>query len=233
MRLDQLSVFIPCYNEAENIEDTVEKAVEVLKRLRLEWEIIIINDGSTDNTLEVSKTLTQKNPRVRIINQKNGGYGMAIRAGFRNARFDTIAYIDGDGQYDFSDIVKFIEKMKNENVELVTGYTIKRKDPFVRIIISKIYALIVRVFFGLRFKNINCGFKMIRRSVLEKINPLESTVGGIISAEIVIKAKKNGFRIAQVGVCHYQRKYGKQTGASAKVVIHSYIDLLKLRWKLR
>lgn len=226
-----LSVFFPAYNEEGNIALTVEKAAEVLKKLNIEWEILVINDGSKDQTQEIAEKVASRLDNVSVINQPNGGYGMALRGGFHNAKYDWIAYTDGDGQFDLSEIDKFI-KLSGE-ADYVIGYRIKRSDPFYRLIFAKTWALSVYLLFGIWVKDIDCGFKMISRKVLDGITALESTRGAMINAELLIKAKNSGFRVAQVGVNHYPRRAGVPTGANIKVIIRSYLDLFNLWLKLR
>lgn len=232
MSVKSLSVFFPCINEEGNIENTVNKAEEVLKKLKLKYEIIIVDDGSTDSTGQIADLLAEKNSNIRVIHHsKNLGYGEALKSGFYNARYDTIVYTDGDGQFDFSEVTKFLEKISDHDV--VIGYRIKRKDPFFRILFKKGWALSLWAFFGLTLKDVDCGFKMVRKEVLQKIPHLESTRGAMINAELAIKPKKMGFKIAQVGVTHYPRLMGTPTGANIRVIIKSYLDLLKLWWKLK
>jgi len=227
MAVKQLSVFFPAYNEEGNIATTTEKALSVLKKLNLnDYEVIIVNDGSRDKTSEVAHDLAQKNKFVKVIDQENGGYGMALRAGFKHAQYDWIVYTDSDGQFDFSEITKFLEKA--ETNDYIIGYRIKRNDPFYRLIFAKIWALSVFFLFLIWVRDIDGGFKMIHRKVLDKIPPLKSTKGAMINAELLIKTKKYGFRIAQVGVNHYARVAGSPTGASLKVIIRSYLELFKL-----
>lgn len=227
MAVKQLSVFFPAYNEEGNIATTTEKALSVLKTLELsDYEVIIVNDGSKDRTSEVAHELAQKNKFVKVVDQENGGYGMALRAGFKNAQYDWIVYTDSDGQFDFSEITKFLERA--ETNDYIIGYRIKRNDPFYRLIFAKIWALSVFFLFLIWVRDIDGGFKMINRKVLEKIPPLKSTKGAMINAELLIKTKKYGFKIAQVGVNHYARMAGSPTGASLKVIIRSYLELFKL-----
>lgn len=232
MSIKNLSVFFPIYNEEGNVEITVKKATEVLKNLDLNYEIIIVNDGSNDKTGEIAEDLAKKDPHIRIIHhQKNSGYGEALKSGFYNAKYETICYTDGDGQFDFNEVSKFLEKI--EDHDLVLGYRIKRQDPLFRILFKKGWKLSLLTFFGLKFKDVDCGFKMIRKEVLEKIPHLESSRGAMINAELAIKTKKSGFKIAQVGVNHYPRLSGKPTGASINVILKSYTDLIRLWWKLK
>ncbi|MDO8637958.1 MAG: glycosyltransferase family 2 protein [Candidatus Daviesbacteria bacterium] len=228
--IDSLSVFFPAYNEEKNIALTVEKAEKVLENLKIKkWEILIIDDGSTDKTGEVSDQLAKKIKNVRVIHKSNGGYGTALRAGFSNAKYDWIVYTDADGQFDFSEITKFLEKSKE--VDIIYGYRIKRSDPILRTVTAKGWAISVWILFGLWMRDVDCGFKMVNKKVLEKIPTLQSTRGGMINAELAIKAQKYGFKIIQVGVNHYPRLYGKPTGVRLNVILQSYLDLLKLRLK--
>jgi glycosyltransferase involved in cell wall biosynthesis len=231
-KLKELSVFFPVVNEEENIETIVKKAIKVLEGLGLQYEIIVVNDGSTDKTEEVAKELSKENSRIRVItHQTNGGYGEALKTGFYNAKYDTIVYTDGDGQFDFSEVTRLIDKL--DEGDLVIGYRIKRADRLIRRVFAKGWRLSVWIMFGLRLKDVDCGFKMVKKTVLDKIPKLQSTRGGMINAELAIKAKKFGFRVVQVGVNHYPRTKGKPTGANIRVIIQSYIDLLKLWWNLR
>ncbi|MDO8573410.1 MAG: glycosyltransferase [Candidatus Daviesbacteria bacterium] len=230
--INNLSVFFPCINEEGNIENTVSKAEKVLKRLKVNYEIIIIDDGSTDSTGRIADKLVRENPNIRVIHHpKNLGYGEALKSGFYNAKYDTIVYTDGDGQFDFSEIYKFLEKIKDN--DLVIGYRIKRQDSLVRRFFGKGWRLTLLALFGLTLKDVDCGFKMVRKSVLEKVPHLESQRGAMINAELAIKAKKYGFKVGQVGVNHYPRLSGRPTGANIKVIIKSYVDLMRLWWELK
>lgn len=227
-----LSVFFPVFNEEGNIEATVRKAVSVLENLGSEYEIIVVNDGSLDKTAQIVEKLIKANKKIRLINHpKNLGYGEALKSGFYNAKYDTIVYTDGDGQFDFGELDKFLEKI--EDYDLVIGYRIKRQDPLFRILFKKGWTLSLLLSFGLTLKDVDCGFKMIRREVLEKIPHLESQRGAMINAELAISTKKYGFKVGQVGVNHYPRLTGVPTGANLRVIFRSYIDLLKLWWKLK
>lgn len=230
--MKNLSVFFPLYNEEGNVKASVEKAILVLENLKQDYEIILVNDGSSDNTGKICDEIAEKNPKVKVIHhQKNLGYGEALKSGFYNAKYEIIVYTDGDGQFDFGEVDKFLEKI--EDNDLVIGYRIKRQDPFFRILFKRGWRLSLLTFFGLTLKDVDCGFKMVRKEVLEKISHLESQRGAMINAELAIKAKKAGFKIAEVGVNHYPRLKGVPTGANLGVITRSYFDLLKLWWKLK
>lgn len=232
MKINELSVFFPVYNEEKNIPVTVEKAVKVLKTLGLKkYEIILVDDGSKDKSPEVVDDLAKKYDFIKAVHQPNGGYGCALRTGFANAQYEWIVYTDADGQFDFSEVTKFLEKA--EEADLIYAYKIKRSDPPFRTLAAAGWALSLFLILGLRVKDVDTGFKMVNRKVLEKIPFLESTRGGMINAELVIKARRAGFKFTQVSVSHYPRLYGKPSGVKPAVIIQSYIDLLKLWWKTR
>ncbi len=229
MDAKSLSVFFPSYNEEGNIASTVEKAIKVLDGLKKPWEIIIVDDGSKDKTPQVADQLAKKYSKVKVLHKPNGGYGSALQAGFKSAKNDLVFYTDADGQFDFSEVRKFLELA--DKYDVIIGYRIERKDPFYRLIFAKIWAVSVFLMFGLWVKDIDCGFKMVKKRVIDSIAPFESTRGAMINAELIIKAKRKGFKIGQVGVYHYPRKAGKPTGASIPVIIKSYLDLVRLRLK--
>lgn len=233
-KLSELSVFFPCYNEEKNIKNTVEKAVSVLKNIADKWEIIIINDGSKDKTGEVALELQKKYPEnIKIITHTpNLGYGAAFKSGFYNAKYKWIAFTDSDGQFDFSEIVNFIDKQKKTNADLVIGYYLRRRVSKTVILTSKIWEIIVFFLFGLKVKDIDCGFKMVSKKVIDTIPKLESERGAFISSEFLIKAKKAGFKIVEIGVHHYPRVEGKATGRQLRVIIKSFADLFKLWFKI-
>lgn len=224
-----LSVFFPAYNEEKNIGPTVKKAVSVLEGLKLNsFEIIIVDDGSKDKTGEISDELAAESPCIRVIHQRNGGYGMALRTGFYSSKLDWIFYTDSDDQFDFSEITKVINKAEEEGLDLVVGYRIDRQDPILRRINGWGWTTLTNLLFGLRIKDVDCAFKLVNKNVIETISPLESTRGGMISPELLEKAKKAKFKIGQVGVKHFARKYGNPTGAKLSVIIKSFLDLFKL-----
>jgi glycosyltransferase involved in cell wall biosynthesis len=229
-KVSELSVFFPAVNEEKNIKETVEKAVAVLPTIVDKWKVIVVDDGSTDKTSQIVKDLIKNNPRIRMITHTpNRGYGAALKSGFYNAKYSWIAYTDADGQFDFAELNKFVEKQKETNADLVIGYYLKRQVPYYRIIGSKVWELAVLLLFGLKVRDIDCGFKLIRKEVIDKIPRLQAERGPFITSELLIKAKKAGFKITEVGVSHYPRKAGKSTGADLKVVIGGLKDLVKLR----
>jgi len=228
-KIKEISVFFPAFNEEANIANTVIKAKNVLENIATKWEIIIVNDGSSDNTLKVARELVKEDKRVRVINHKiNKGYGEALKSGFYNAKYEWIAMTDGDGQFDFAEITKLFKKTKDSQV--VVGYRIDRKDPAVRLLFGWGWTMLANLLLGIRVKDVDCSFKLVNRKVIKKIPRLQSTRGAMISPELLARAKKAGFSIDQVGVHHFPRTEGHQTGADINVIIKSFVDLLKL-WK--
>jgi len=232
--ISSLSVFFPAYNEEDNIKITVAKAKEVLNDIAERWEIIVVNDGSSDDTAKVVETISSKEPNIRLIShEKNRGYGASLKSGLYSAKYPWIAFTDSDGQFDFSEITNFIQKQRQTSADIVIGYYKKRKVSLFTILTSKLWELLVSILFGLKVKDIDCGFKLISKKVIEALPKLESERGAFISSEILIKAKKKGFNIVELGVNHYPRKAGKPTGRDIKVIIKSFADLYNLWKKLR
>lgn len=226
-----ISIFFPAYNEEANIKNTVEKAVAIIEPLVKNYEVIIINDGSRDKTGEIAKGLSDKDPNIHVIHhERNRGYGAALKTGFYNSRFHWIAFAGADGQFDFLEITKFLEK--TNDYDLIIGWRGKRADPFIRKINAKLFALELRFLFGLKVKDVDCGFKLIKKKVIDKIEHLESE-GAMIDAELLIKAKRAGFKITEVPVKHLSRKAGRQTGANLKVIWRgAVIEPLRLLRKI-
>ncbi len=228
LMINELSVFFPAYNEEGNIKKTVEDAKRVLLKVAKKWEIIIVNDGSKDKTLQISEGLSEKDLRIKVVNQPNKGFGGAFRTGLYDCQYGWIAYTDSDGQFDFSEITNFIEEQKITKADLVIGYYKKRQVSKFKIYTSKLWEVAVFILFGLHVTDIDCGFKLISKKVIDKIPPLESERGAFISSEFLIKAKKAGFKIVEIPVTHYPRIKGSGTGRNINVIIKSFVDLGKL-----
>jgi glycosyltransferase involved in cell wall biosynthesis len=227
-----LTFFFPAYNEEANIERTVAVALEAIGPLVDSLEVLAIDDGSTDRTPELADALAAADPRVRVVHQANRGYGGALKAGFANARGELIAFSDGDLQFDLAELKRLLDRMADGSrpVDAVIGWRIKRRDPFHRLVIAKTYNLIVSVLFGLRVRDIDCAMKLFRRQVFEGIR-LDAE-GPFLSAELLIKLNARGVRMDQVGVTHYPRTAGQNTGASFRKILRTFGDIFRLRWKL-
>ena len=233
-QIEELSVFFPCYNEEKNIKNTVSKAITVLNKVAKKWEIILINDGSKDNTGKILDQIKSANPNhIKIITHNpNRGYGAALKSGLYNSQYQWIAFTDSDGQFDFGEITKFIDKQKETKSDIVIGYYLSRQVSKATIFTSKIWEIIVFVLFGLKVTDIDCGFKLLNKKVVEKIPKLEAERGAFISSEFLIKSKKAGFKITELGVHHYPRVEGQATGRNLKVIIKSFTDLFSLWYKI-
>jgi glycosyltransferase involved in cell wall biosynthesis len=227
-KVSELSVFFPFWNEQDNIETVIKKAISVLQKVVDKWEIIMVDDGSSDKTLEIAKNLAKQDLRLSVVShEKNRGYGAALKTGFAKAKYDLIVFNDGDGQFDLSEVTKFLERIGNADV--VIGYRKKRLDnPFRHILMNmlKVWDL---VFFGFHFKDIDCGFKLFKKEALNKILPFKSE-GAIITTEILARAKKAHLKITQVEVSHYPRIYGNQSGGNLRVILRAVKESLLL-WK--
>jgi len=231
-QIEEISVFFPAFNEERNIKTTVEKAREVLEKIANTWEIIVINDGSKDNTENAVNELSRSDSRIKIVNhKKNLGYGEALKSGFYSSKYQWIATIDADGQFDFSEITKLYEK--TDKAQVIVGYRLDRKDHFLRKFFGWGWTFLANVLLGIKVHDVDCAFKLVSRKVIEKIPHLESTRGGTISPELLAKAKKSGFVVSDVGVHHFPRKEGHQTGADLTVIVKSFVDLIKLWNKLK
>ena len=227
-------MFLPAYNEEANLERTVKNVVANLQKNVSEWEIVIVDDGSRDDTGKIADKLVKENSKISVIHHyPNRGYGAAFKSGLYGCKYPWISFIDSDGQFDFKEISRFIATQEKTQADMVIGYYLGRKVPFTRKLNSKAWQFIVFLLFGLNVRDIDCGFKLISKKVVDKIPKLESERGAFISSEFLIKAKKAGFKIVEIGVQHYPRKFGEATGAKLNVIVQSFIDLFRLRLKIK
>lgn len=230
----RLTFFFPAYNEEENVAETVRRALEEVGPLvDGSIEVLVVDDGSTDRTAEIADALAAADPRVRVHHQENRGYGGALRAGFANASGELVGFSDGDLQFDLREMARLLDRLGDPTkppVDVVIGYRIKRRDPPHRIFIAKTYNAIASIVFGLRVRDIDCAMKLFRREVFDGL-PL-GTDSPFLSAELLIKLKARGERIAQVGVTHYPRAAGTNTGASFRKILRTFRDIARLRWAL-
>ena len=229
-----LTFFFPAFNEEENVAETVRRALDEIGPLvDGSIEVLIVDDGSTDRTPELADALAAGDPRVRVHHQENRGYGGALRAGFEHARGRVIGFSDGDLQFDLREMSRLLSRLDDPGkkpVDAVIGYRIKRRDPPHRIFIAKTYNTIVSALFGLRVRDIDCAMKLFRREVFDGL-PL-ATDSPFLSAELLIKLRARGERIAQVGVNHYPRAAGTNTGASFRKILRTFRDIGVLRLAL-
>jgi glycosyltransferase involved in cell wall biosynthesis len=226
----RISLVLPAHNEEPNIRTVVNEAKEVLPSAFTDYEVIVVNDGSKDRTLEIAEAMAGEDSHVRVVNHPvNRGYGAALTSGFNAATGDYIMFMDSDRQFDINDIHNLTPFV--EEYDIVAGYRIKRNDPAHRLLNAWIFGMAVRVMFAINIKDIDCAFKVFHADVLRGIN-LESP-GALINTEILAKAKVQGRTITQVGVNHYPRLEGEQSGASLKVVVRAFREIIRLWWRMR
>lgn len=199
-----------------------------LRHLTDDYEIIVVNDGSPDHSQEILEDLCTRYPRLRVVRHpKNRGYGGALRSGFAHATKDLVFYTDGDAQYDPREL-KLLAQHLSDSVDMVQGYKVQRHDPLHRIIIGRLYHWTVKIAFGLRLRDVDCDFRLIRRSVFDRVE-LKSD-SGVICVELMKKVQDAGFRIVEVPVHHYHRAYGKSQFFNFRRVARVGVDLLGL-WR--
>lgn len=225
-RVPSLTVFFPAFNEEGIIEKTVSDALSACAPLADDLEVVVVDDGSADQTPAIVERMAAADPRVRLIkHERNRGYGAALRTGFAGARKELVFFSDADGQFDLRELPESLAMLLQAPV--VVGYRIKRNDPPHRLFIAKTYKLIVRLVFGLRVRDIDCAFKLFRRKVFDDLT-LESN-GAFISSELLIKLSRRGTPIVERGVHHYPRTTGYSKGAGISVILKTIRDILRLR----
>lgn len=229
-RQPSLSVFFPAYNDGGTIASMVITAVQVCRRITNDFEVIVVNDGSRDYTPDVLAELQRIYPQVRVIHhQTNKGYGGALRSGFGAATKELVFYTDGDAQYDVRELPLLLERLTSD-VDIVNGYKISRSDPWYRIVIGKMYHWTVKIAFGLKIRDVDCDYRLIRRSVLEAISLKSNT--GTICVELVKRIQDAGFKFAEVPVHHYHRAYGKSQFFNFRRIFRTAVQLTQLWWEL-
>ena len=225
-----ITAFFPAYNDAGTIASMVVTADRTLRALTDDYEVIVVNDGSPDHTADVLADLQTRYPNLRVVTHvKNRGYGGALRTGFASAAKDLVFYTDGDAQYDPRELKKLYEAF-SPSVDFVNGYKIGRSDPLHRIVIGRVYHWFVRTVFGLKLRDVDCDFRLMRRAVFQKVVLTRSS--GVICVELMKKVQDHGFRIAQVPVHHFHRTYGKSQFFNFPRVARTLADLTRLWWEL-
>jgi len=228
-RAESLSIFFPAYNDWGTIASMVVLATRVAEALTDDHEVIVVNDASPDHTGAILESLQRRYPRLRVVtHERNRGYGGALRSGFAAARGDWIFYTDGDAQYD----VRELERLWAERgaVDLVNGYKIHRSDPWYRAVIGRAYHHFVKALFRLPVRDVDCDFRLIRRTVFDRIRLLEDS--GLICVELMAKVGLAGCRIAQVPVHHYHRMHGRSQFFNVPRVLRVLVNMVGLWWRL-
>jgi glycosyltransferase involved in cell wall biosynthesis len=202
-----VSIFYPCYNDWGAMGSMVLLTIQTAERLELDYDITIVDDGSDAHTLDLLEAVEKTYPKINIVrHEMNRGYGGALRGGFAAATKEWIFYTDGDAQYDVRELELLIEKI-GDDVDVVQGYKITRHDPLHRKIIGRIYHWIVKIAFGLKLRDVDCDFRLIRRSVFDRVTLTRDS--GVICAEMMAKIQRENFRVVEVPVHHYMRAHGK------------------------
>jgi glycosyltransferase involved in cell wall biosynthesis len=225
-----LSVFFPAYNDGGTIASLVIAAIRAARTITPDFEVLIVNDGSADRTAEIAEELARTYPEVRVVHhERNRGYGAALRTGFATASRGFVFYTDGDAQYDPAEMVLLWQAMR-PGIDLVNGYKISRSDPLHRIIIGRLYHYIVKALFGLKVRDVDCDFRLMRRSIFTTVRLEKSS--GVICLEMMKKIQDAGFGIAEVPVHHYHRSYGRSQFFNFPRIYRTAIDVMKLWFRL-
>jgi glycosyltransferase involved in cell wall biosynthesis len=220
---------MPAFNEAENIPGMVADVLRVLPQLTDEFEIIVVDDGSRDETAVVTQQLAAQHPEVKLVQHEvNRGYGTAVLTGLTHASKELVFFTDADRQFDLSEIEKLLEHI--ETADLVVGYRAPRRDPFMRRLNGKGWSWLVTLLFGYTARDIDCAFKLMRRSVIEQLQDEITSGGATFSAEFLVRAKQAGFKIVEVPLNgHRPRVAGNPTGANLRVIVRAFKELVQFR----
>jgi glycosyltransferase involved in cell wall biosynthesis len=229
-RPESLTMFFPCFNDAATIGSLVAASHVVGTESGRDFEILVVDDGSKDNSVAILEALREKYPELRVVaHGTNRGYGAALRSGFANASKDLVFYTDGDGQYDVLELRKFLPVLQ-EGVDVVNGYKIARSDPFHRVVIGKIYLVLMRILFQFHVRDVDCDFRLMRRAALRAI-PLRHS-SGVICLELVKKLELAGFRFVDFPVHHYHRVAGKSQFFNFRRLFATGVNILRLWWEI-
>ena len=229
-RLSSLSVFFPCYNDAGTIPTMVIRAAQAARQVTDDFEIIVLDDGSHDDSVQVLAEVQCAIPELRVVeHDQPWGYGGNLRAGIAAATKEWVFYTDGDAQYDARELGVLVEALRPD-VDVVNGWKIKRRDPAHRIWIGMAYQYFVKLAFGLSIRDVDCDFRLMRRSIFDVVQ-LEG-VHGEITFELVKKIQDAGFRFAEAPVHHYYRQYGQSQFFNMPRVARTLRDLVRWWWRL-
>ena len=221
-----LTIFFPAYNDGGTIASLVIAARQAAQTLTSDFEILIIDDGSADNTGDIADELARTFPEVRVVHHgRNLGYGGALRSGFREASKPLIFYTDGDGQYDPSELAVLWPAL-TDGVDLVNGYKISRSDPWHRVVIGRLYHHTVKLLFGLTVRDVDCDFRLVRRAIFERVQLVHNS--GVICLELMKKIEAAGFHITEVPVHHYHRAFGRSQFFNVKRLTRTALGVGKL-----
>lgn len=225
-----LSIFFPAYNDVGTIASLALVAHMTAREITPDHEVIVVDDGSPDHTGELLDEMARHFPWLKVVHHPhNRGYGGALRTGFATASRELVFYTDGDAQYDPREMKRLYEALAND-VDFVNGYKISRNDPLHRVVIGRLYHWFVKLAFGLRLRDVDCDFRLMRRRVFDKVQLTRSS--GVICVELMKKVQDQGFRIAEVPVHHFHRSYGKSQFFNFPRVGRTLVDLARLWMEL-
>jgi glycosyltransferase involved in cell wall biosynthesis len=220
-----ISLVFPMFDEEANVGPLLDSALAIGPRLADDFELIVVDDGSRDGSAAVVQSVRRRDPRVRLLRHpRNRGYGAALRSGLRAARGELVFFSDADLQFDLREIEQLLAHV--DEFDIVAGTRTPRRDPWLRRVLAWGWGVLVRVLFGLRVRDIDCAFKVFRRPVLDAV-PIAS-IGAFVNTELLVRARRSGFRIREVPVTHHPRLAGRAKGASPRVVARALLELLIL-----
>jgi len=229
--MPSISLVMPAYNEADNIEPMVAEATPALEANADSYEIIVVDDGSADDTAAVTRRVMETHPHVRLVEHPvNKGFGAAVFSGFTSAEKDWIFYTDADRQFVLSELERFVPYM--EEADLIAGYRAPRRDPFLRVFYGKGWSALCALVFGYTVRDVDCGFKLFRREIIENLAPQIASRGATFSIEWLVRAKRAGYRFVELPVSHRPRVAGSQTGANINVITRAFRELMQFRLQL-
>ena len=225
MKKPDITLFFPVYNDAKTVRRVTEKAEKFLNDVADKYEIIIINDGSPDDSGKIADQLSKEYSSVKVIHHaSNKGYGAALQSGFKAARYEIICFTDGDDEYDVFDFYKLIKLV--DFYDLIITFRYRRMYSRMRILISKIYNSILRMLFRISYRDISTGLRIVKKSVVDDIN-LESD-SPFIGAELTIKIMLKGYRIGEVGIQTFPREFNKGSAVTTRNIISTMKDIRKI-----
>lgn len=221
-----VSVFFPCYNDQASIGKLITTTFGVLKKITKKYEIIIIDDGSTDQSREILQKFAKKHPKLRLIfHKRNRGYGGALKSGFKACRYEYVFYTDGDGQYDVGELPLLICMMKGE-INFVNGIKQARMDPTYRVVIGNIYSFLARWMFWLPIHDVDCDFRLIKADLVKKLKLRSNS--GTVCIELVKRAQRKGGKFRQVSITHLKREFGSSQFFRPKHLLTTFLEITRL-----
>jgi glycosyltransferase involved in cell wall biosynthesis len=229
--MPSISLVMPAHNEADNIEPVVTEAVPALAAVSDDFEIVVVDDGSKDDTAGVTRRLMETERHLRLVQHPvNKGFGAAVLTGFTSATKDWILYTDADRQFVLAELARFVPF--TDKADLIAGYRAPRRDPFLRVLYGKGWSMLCTLFFGYTVRDVDCGFKLLRRTIIEQLADKIESRGATFSIEWLVRAKRAGYRFVELPVTHRPRVAGSQSGARLKVIARAFRELFRLRLEL-